>query len=135
MLGRSPPKGPRRRGIAAVELAALLPLLAVLVIMAVDYARVLYYAQVVDSAARGGALYGTRDSTHAADTAGIQQAALADATNLTPAPGVTSTTANDASGNPEVQVTVTWTFQTLVNYPGIPSTVNLTRTATMRVLP
>ena len=124
-----------RRGAAAVEFAILLPILAFLFVIAVDYGRIFYYSVTLQNAARSGALYGCTDSTHAADQTGIQTAALKDATNLSPTPTVASTTGNDADGNPTVTVTVTWTFQTVVNYPGVSRTVALNRTASMRVLP
>lgn len=125
----------RRRGTATVELAVLLPLLAFLFAVAVDYSRVLYYAVIVESAARNGALYGSRSSTYAADTNGIQQAALNDAADMTPAPNVSAVSGTDGSGNAQITVTATWTFQALLSYPGIPSTVNLSSSVTMRVLP
>jgi Flp pilus assembly protein TadG len=125
----------RRCGVACVELAVLLPLLVFLFVVAVDFARVWYQYTIMADCARNGALYGSLDPTHAADTAGIQNAALADATDISPTPTVTSTTGTDSSGNPYVSVTVTWTFNTVTNYPGVPSSLVLTRTVQMRVDP
>jgi len=72
-----------RRGAAAVELALLLPLLAVLFGMGVDFARVFYFSQIVENGARNGALYAS-DPKAAANNlyANVQAAALADAANL-----------------------------------------------------
>jgi hypothetical protein len=47
---------------------------------------------------------------------------------------VTSASGTDSNG-PYVEVTVAYTFQTITNYPGVPSTLNLTRTARMRTFP
>src|SRR5439155_17246934 len=79
--------------------------------------------------------YGSLDPTHAANPAGIQAAALKDATNLSPSPAVTSLLAADEDGNPAVQVTVTYGFQTITRFPGIPSSMNISRTVQMRVAP
>ena len=124
-----------RRATAAVELALLLPFLMFVFIAGVDFARVFYHCTILTNSARCGALYGSKDPTHAADTAGIQAAALADAGNLSPTPTVSSTTATDTDGNPCVQVTVEYTFQSIIGYAGIPGSVNLSRTVQMRVAP
>jgi Flp pilus assembly protein TadG len=124
--------GHHRRGAAAVEFAILLPFLAFILVVAVDFSRVYYDTQILNTCARNGALYGCNDPATAADTTGIQNAALADASNLTPTPTVTSTTGTDAAG-PYVEVTVSYTFTTLTNYPGIPSVSNLSRKVRMRV--
>jgi Flp pilus assembly protein TadG len=125
-----------RRGVAAVELAVLLPLLAFLFVIGTDFARIFYFHLTLTNCARNGALYGSQDPVRAADTAGIQNAALADATNLSPAPLVTSLTGVDSSdGSPYVEVTVRWTFRTITDYPGVPATTELVRTVRMRVAP
>jgi Flp pilus assembly protein TadG len=125
-----------RSGVAAVELAVVLPFLAFLFLIAVDYGRVFYYSQIVENCARNGALYASdpKASNHNLYST-VQDAALADAGNLSPQPTVTSSSGTDATGNPYVQVTVSWQFQTVANYPGIPSTVNLSNTVQMRQAP
>jgi Flp pilus assembly protein TadG len=128
------PRSPRR-AVAAVELALLLPFLMFVFVAGVDFARVFYQCVILTNCARNGALYGSQDPTHAADTAGIQAAALADAGNLSPAPTVSSTIGTDSDGNPCVQVTVSYTFQMITNYVGIPSSIGLSRTVQMRVAP
>jgi Flp pilus assembly protein TadG len=127
-------RGPRR-GTAAVELAVLLPFLAFLFVLGLDFARVFYFSITLANCARNGAYYGSQDTTHATDTAGIQAAALADASNLTPSPAVSSTTATDADGNPCVQVTVTYTFRSITHFPGVPVSFTLSRTVQMRTGP
>ena len=135
MLCRTPHRGSERRtAVAAVELAVLLPFLAFIFVVTVDFSRIFYDSLILNNCARNGALYGCANPTNSLDTTGIQNAALADASNLSPTPTVTSTTGTNSDGN-YVQVTVTWTFQTITNYPGIPSTITLTRTVQMRVTP
>jgi Flp pilus assembly protein TadG len=125
----------RRRGVAAVELAILLPVLAFLFVVAVDFARLFYFSLTVMNCARNGAMYGS-DPAAAGQSAykSIEEAALADASNLSPAPTVSSKTVSDANGN-HVEVTVTWQFSTVTQFPGVPGTVNLVRTVRMRQSP
>lgn len=126
---------PGRRGATVVEFAVLLPLLCFVFVAGVDFARVYYHQITVTNAASSGALFGARDSVRAADTAGIKNAALADAQNLSPAPDVASVVGVDELGHPCLNVTVTWTFTTVSRYPFVPNTIKLSRTAQMRVAP
>ncbi len=123
---------PVRRGAAAVELAVLLPLIAFLLLIATDFSRVFYYSIIVTNCARNGALYAS-DPTTATQTpyTSIEQAALADAPNVSGAT-VTSSTGSSSSGGGYVDVTVKYTFHTITSFPGIPNTVELTRTVRMR---
>lgn len=125
-----------RRGSAAVELAVLLPFLAFIFVIAIDYGRVFYFSLTVENCARAGALYGS-DPIAAAQSpyTSIQQAALAEAPNLTPAPTITSTKGTDASSNPYVEVTAAWTFNSITSFPGVPTATTLRRTVRMRVAP
>jgi Flp pilus assembly protein TadG len=131
-----PGRGKERQGAAAVELAVLLPLLAFLFVIAVDFGRVFYYSVTIETCARNGALYGS-DPVAASQSPykSISEAALADASNLQPQPTVTSTSGTDTAGDPYVEVTVTWGFSTITNYPGVPSSTNLSRTVRMRIAP
>jgi Flp pilus assembly protein TadG len=126
---------PQRPAAAIVEFAVLLPLLVFLIVVGVDFARIYYFDVILNNAARNGAVYGSSYPTKANDTAGIQNAALADTTDVSPSPTVTSTTGTDQDGNPYVSVTVSWDFYTVVPYPGIPQPVSLSRTVQMRVSP
>jgi len=128
--------GRSRRGIAAVELALLVPPLLLALMGGIAYARVFYDSVTVASCARNGALYAA-DPTFAASTgyATLTQAATADAPNLSPTPTVTSATGTDASGNKYVDVTVSYQFYTVASYPGIPSSVLISRTAQMPLAP
>jgi Flp pilus assembly protein TadG len=130
----------RRPGASAVELALLLPLLGLLFLVTLDFARLYYYYSIVTSCARNGALYASdpvaaRESPYAS----VQEAAQADAqssnNNLNSLPSVTSNNGTDAAGNPYVEVTVAYPFQTISNYPGLPNPINLTRTVRMRIVP
>ena len=125
-----------RRGSAAVELAVLAPLLMFLFVITVDFARIFYFSQTVENCARGGALYASDPKAPASSLyTSVQQAALADAPNLSPQPAVTSTTGTDATGDAYVRVTVTWTFKPITGFVGLPTTVNLSRTVQMRMAP
>ncbi len=133
------------RGQSAVELALLAPILALLLVAAVDFGRVFYAAIEVASAARAGVQYGVQNYNTAINYAGMVQAALNDGANV---PGLTasasqfcmcngSTVACTPPGCAEpqlfVQVTANATFDTILNYPGIPSKVPLSFTSIMEV--
>lgn len=125
-----------RRAAAAVELAVLLPVLIFLFVIAVDFARIFYYSQVIENCARQGALYACDPKAPANNLYdGLDDAALADASNLSPQPTVSSATGTDGAGNAYVAVTVTWQFQTITNLPGVPNNVTLSRTVQMRTAP
>jgi len=128
--------GTSRPGASTAELAILLPLLAFLFVIAVDWGRIFYFSLAVENCARNGALYGSDPFEPAQSTyTSISAAALADAGNLQPPPTVTSTNGTDSGGNAYVEVTVAWQFASLTNFPGVPSTTNLTRTVRMRMQP
>lgn len=129
-------QGPRfaglRRGAAVVELAVLMPLLIFLFVIAVDFARIYYVSLTLTNSARAGALYASDPATaDESPFASCQDAALADATNLSPPPTVTQTTKTDASGRMFVEVTAEHTFATISRFPGVPSDLKLTRTVKM----
>lgn len=125
-----------RFGSAAVELALLLPILSLLLLITIDFARLYYHYSIVTNCARNGALYGS-DPTAAQNSpySDLSAAALADASNLTPQPTVSSTNGTDSSSNPYVEVTVVYPFTTISNYPGLSNPINITRTVRMRVAP
>jgi Flp pilus assembly protein TadG len=123
----------RRRGIAAVELALLLPFLAFLFVIAVDFSRVFFYSVTVTNCARNGAVYAYIDKAHALDSAGIEAAAKKDAANFSP---VTVTSTPDNNIDPKyVDVSVTYLFTTITKYPGVPSSLTLKRTVRAEVVP
>lgn len=117
-----------------VELAVLLPLLIFLFVIAVDFGRVFYYSLTLTNCARAGAMYASDPSTMAESSfASTEAAALADATNISPAPTVTSTNGVDATGQPYVEVTAAYQFKTITGFPGVPSQIELTRKVRMNV--
>jgi Flp pilus assembly protein TadG len=133
MHRRTHPRAHRaRRGAATVELALLLPFLAFIFVIGVDYSRVFYYSVTVTNCARNGAAYGCQDTGKAADQTGIQNAALADGSNLTAGQLSVSSTTDSST---YVEVTASYPFTTLTRYPGVPSSITLTRVIRMRVAP
>jgi Flp pilus assembly protein TadG len=128
-------KSTRRPAAATVELAFLLPFLAFLFVIAVDWSRIFYYSMVVTNSARNGALYACDPvSQPTSPYANVTAAALAEASNLSPAPTVTSTSGSDSSGS-YVAVTVSYQFNTVTNFPGVPASTTLVRTVRMSSLP
>ena len=124
-----------RKGAAAVEFAILLPFLAFLFVAAVDWGRIFYYSVTVTNCARNGALYASDPILQAASPySNVTEAALADAPNLSPTPSVDTTTGADSNG-PYVEVTVSYPFQTVTNFPGIGSGGPIARTIRMHVAP
>jgi len=125
-----------RRGAAVVELAILLPFLAFIFVIALDWSRIIYYAVTVDNCARNGALwlsdpYATTLPPYPTLTA----AALADAPNLDPQPSVNSSAGVDASGRAYTECTVRYDFQTLTNFPGVPKSTQINRTVRVYTAP
>ena len=144
------------RGTQLVEMAMLSPFLVLLALGATDFARVSYTSITLANAARTGAQWAMQSSVHAAKTGNIQAAACSEADDLDPStncvisvsstrfcrcPGATgvvtcgASPACTANAPKEVFVSVTAakTFTTLVNYPGIPASVPMTRVATIRI--
>ena len=138
----------RSAGQATMELAFLSPILIFMLLGTMDFGRLFYDAIEVAGAVRAGLQYGTLNKTNSSNTTAIQNAATQDAGNET---GVTVTAtrfcqcsdgtsiacnltcAGGSSPEIYVQVQAVKTFTTLVNYPGIPHTVNLSQQGVMRV--
>jgi Flp pilus assembly protein TadG len=124
----------RRRGTAVVELATLLPLLVFLFLIATDFARVYYFSLTLTNCARAGALYASDPAIQGESPfPSTEAAALADATNLTPQPTISQANGIDALGRSYVEVSATSSFTTVTGFPGIPSSLNLTRTVRLYV--
>ena len=135
------------RGTATVEMALTLPILILIVLGSTDLGRLFYDAVAVSNAARAGLSYGSLDEGKAGDSAKISLVASDDAQYVG---GISVTSericecadgsvVNCESGSctegaPKmyVKVTATKTWDTLLPYPGIPSSVPLTREAYMR---
>lgn len=123
-----------RSAAATVELAVLLPFLLYLAAIGADWARLLYYTVTLEACARNGALYAS-DADYAAKTpyTSVQQAALAEAPQLTGTVSVNTNTTADSAGNTAVICTVTMPFTTMTNLPGVPNSQTLTRRNQMRM--
>jgi Flp pilus assembly protein TadG len=125
-----------RPAAAAVELALLLPVLTLLLIITVDFARLYYHYMTITNCARNGALWlcdPVAQTTSKYST--VDAAARADATNLDPSKlTVSSTSGTDANTNPYVEVTVTYEFPLITSYLGFKEQT-LSRTVRMRTAP
>ncbi len=125
---RSSNRGGCRRGAAAAELALLAPLLLFVLIVAIDFCRLFFAYTIITNAARNGALYAIAPTQSPYNN--VTAAALADASDLNPAPTVLPPT----YGNATVSVTVQYQFNMISSYLGF-SNVNLSRQVTMRMAP
>ena len=136
------------QGASLVELAFVLPLFPLLLCGALDFGRAFYLSVEVVGAAQAAAAYGSQNPT---DIAGMQNAALDDAPDVpnlsagTPTSGcecldgshygAVCPTTGTCGGNNTVQrvnVTVTGTYSPLIPWPGVPATMSLSSTASMR---
>jgi Flp pilus assembly protein TadG len=148
------------RGSALLEAALLVPIMLTMLFGTMDFGRVFYAAVAVASAARAGVQYGSLKVGNSGNFTAMKLAAQNDAASQgIPAASLVITARNfcqcvgdtsaivynsctttscstyGSAGKPPtyVDVTATYPFSTLVNWPGIPSTFSLTRTARMRV--
>ncbi len=136
-------------GAAVVEMAVITPLLLVMALGAGDFGRLMYTAITLSHAARAGAAYGAQSNGHAGNGPGILLAAEEEAQDILPI-AVTSQRVCECTGGAAVsctiascggygaprafvEVTVTRTFSTVVPFPGVPSSVPLSRTAKVRL--
>ena len=127
----------RERGQALVELAMIAPVLIILMLGAIDFGRVYFAYVAVTNGARNGADYASAGSVEAADLTTIKAAVVADTNellNTSPTnPDVTVLTSTDGQGRLYADVTVQYTFTTIFDWPGLPSSVDLERTVRARV--
>jgi Flp pilus assembly protein TadG len=128
-------KPARRLGAAAVEFAILCPILCFLFVIAIDWGRVFYYSMAITNCARGGAIYGSQDPAKANDTSGIATAAKVDANNIDVSLVNVSSVTDSATAPTYVDVTVTYPFSTISNFPGVGQTTTISRTIRMKVVP
>ena len=134
-------------GSALLEIAVILPVLILLVLGVAEYGRVYFTGITVANAALAGAEYGAQ-SEGTGDAALIQQVARDDAGDQTlvvtsgricRCPGTDTvpctTTCASGSGNPQffVNVTASKSLALILRYPGIPATIQVSRTAAFRV--
>lgn len=137
----------RTEGSSFIELALLLPFLLLLFVGAVDLGRLYFMCVEVTGAAQAGALYGVQNPN---DTSGMQSAAAAGASSLSGV-STTATYGCECSDGSSASASCTSTpactynyvnyvdvvsrvqYQPIFNYPGLPSTMTLTRETRMRV--
>jgi Flp pilus assembly protein TadG len=130
------------------ELAIILPVLILFAIGVMDYGRVFFRSIMVANAARAGAEWGALDPVHYVNQAGAQAFAkleaqeisgLAVASQLVCRCGdVVHDCSDTCGGTPPdvfVEVTATDSVAMLLKYPGLPSKIGISRTATFRAPP
>jgi Flp pilus assembly protein TadG len=145
-------------GAAIVETALVMPILILLLVGAVELARVAYAAIEVSNAAKAAVAYGAQGTTQLLDTTGIQTAATNDAgdlaATLTTTPtvsgicssGASCTGANSTCTNTDcatpgdhiewtLKVNTSATFNPLIHLAGLPTTFSLKGQAVQKVLP
>lgn len=122
-----------RRGGAALEFALVLPVLMMLVLGVVDFARIYSTAMALRSAARVGAEQGAThrltpltqvawdNRVRTAVLEAMQSAPQFNSSNLT----ISTASSTNVAGQLSVEVSTEYPFQTIVNWPGLPSTVTL----------
>ena len=154
-------RGGKPSGQSLIEVALMLPFLLLLMIGVIELGRYAYIGILVGNAARAGAEYGIQSNVTSVDTVGIKNAAVNDfVSNGQPGSSLTVTSSIScgcdsggtfttagctAATNPTagscaaghwvvvLSVTASGTFNSLFNYPGIPSPIALSRVAAMRV--
>lgn len=165
-LDNAPNRSPMRKpcwvirrsesGQSLIEVAVLLPFLALLMLGVIELGRYAYIGILVGNAARAGAAYGTESLPQSVDTVNISLAAQNDFKNngqsgLSVSSSVScgcdsggSVTSSACTGTGAgscasghwvvvVSVTASGTFNSLFNYPGIPASITISRTSSMRV--
>ena len=159
MLRQTSSRATQRRGAATVELAVLLPFLAFFFVIAIDWARIFYTTVTIQNAARNAAYYcseypGVTDKmvygySDTIDAAADDVEGTMDVTQMTvsygPSPGTTLSSgqgvpsSTDSYGTPVKIITVSYPFSMVAGFPfdvpGIPTSVTMSRTVTMRTAP
>jgi hypothetical protein len=147
-LIRQPRITRNRRGGAALEFAVVMPMLILLAIGVADYARAYKTSLAVVNAAAAGTQVGARSVAVSGDTAAMTAQAIADASPVSLdtvtssrfcrcSDGSTPACTGSCSGYgvPQVfvRVGVRKNYSMLFRYPGLPTTIAVMRTATLRV--
>lgn len=131
-----------QKGSTILEFALGSIILIPLLFGTADFGRLFYAAIEVANAAAAGANYGSHSVSNMTDTTGIASAAKNDAPDIPSLQISSSQVCQDSNGSTVscttsgaykyVQVTASYTFQTLCKYPFIPSSVALSKTVMMR---
>ena len=130
-------------------MAIVLPFLLLLFVGVVDFCRIFYASMMLTQAARTGVQYGAQSKSKSAEFSNMEGAAIDAASDLNPtitadatrscecadgtAVDCTDTCTGEGAPRVFVSVTAAYTFNTYFPYPGIPTNVALTRTATLMV--
>ncbi|GAM70400.1 hypothetical protein JCM19236_538 [Vibrio sp. JCM 19236] len=149
----------KQNGFAAVETVVVTPILILLFVIIVDVGRVMYHSLSTAAAARAAAAYGAQSTSFISDAAGMASIAKQDGVSLgktvenpdifivnssqycicvngsTKLNGCVQSDLDSCGSGYEryVSVTVGRTFETLMNYQLVPSTIALSETAVLRV--
>jgi Flp pilus assembly protein TadG len=119
-------------------MALLLPFLMVLFLGAVDFGRAYYYTQTLQNCADSAVLYASgtarrNPGTTTSPEDAAAQAAVAGGSSLNPPLSAQGVAVSSSGGS--ATVTVTYGFAMLSRYLGFPSTLTISRSATMAVAP
>jgi Flp pilus assembly protein TadG len=125
----------QRRGTAAVELAVCLPFLIFIFIGCLDYGRIFYGALTTNNCSlNAGYMAADANSGNLYPYTDVNAASSADATNLTnTTPSFTNGT--DSKGNTTETLTMNYQFNTISQFPGLPTATSLNRSVTVRQAP
>ncbi|ACJ27251.1 TadE-like protein [Shewanella piezotolerans WP3] len=144
----------KQRGVAAIEAVITLPFLILVMLLVMDFGRVMYVSITTTSAARAAAGYAAQSTNLVVDTSGIQASAQQEANDLLinnaneqavdvsskricKCPGSiteVSCTSNLCAAELQIfiEVTASRDFRTVVEYPFIPNDIPISRTAIIR---
>jgi Flp pilus assembly protein TadG len=149
------------RGSVLAEFAVILPIVLMMIVGAVDFGRVWVLASASANAAQAGAQYGAQSAPLSADMNGIRAAATSDLQSsalvrsggdeggmtiddftITPGrycecSGGAAIACDDTCGGGAkpsvfVRVQIDAAFETIFDYPGLPSDIPVSRIAVMR---
>lgn len=126
----------RRRGVAAAELAILLPFLVLMFVAALDFSRVYRDVQIVQSSAHNAALYASGTAKRRPGVtaeAAARQAALEEGAALSPP--LTDDDVRVEFANGTARVTVTYQSHTVTRYPGVKDFMKVRRSVLLPVAP
>jgi Flp pilus assembly protein TadG len=135
-----------RPGVAAAELAFILPVFVTLILGAIDFGRFAYNYIAVINAARNGAAYGmmnnftsSNSGTWSSKVTSAAQDEMNDQVGTSKSNvSVTVTSSTDANGLKRVQVSASYPFTTVVNWRwtglGIPNSLTLRSKIEMRLI-
>jgi Flp pilus assembly protein TadG len=135
-----------QKGSAIIEFSVIATIMLLLLFGVADFSRLFYESIEVVNAAAAGAHYGAFSSatqtSNYTDSTGIIDAATAEAPELTGLIVNPTTVCQDDTGGTAlcnasgaykyVSVNAVYTFQTLLRYPLIPSSVTISKTVMMR---